>query len=170
MKARLTSVAVEAIEPGPRDVFVWDYRNPGLRAEVTPRGARVYLLQYSRCNKARRVTIGRHGDGGLTTDQARREAEILRRLIRNGGDPAGANRRLPGDRHAAPGPDASPLDPIIEALRCVSERVLLLQRDYVMANGGCAGARRREVNEFPGRQVDWAIACGLPGRPKAHSV
>ena len=169
MKARLTSVAVEAIEPGPRDVFVWDTEIRGFGLKVTPRGARVYLLQYSRCNKARRVTIGRHGDGGLTTDQARREAEILRSLIRNGGDPAGVNRRQPGDGPAAPGPDASPLDPIIEALRCVSEKVLLLRRDYAMANGAARAPSVARPTSFP-VQVDWAIACGLPGRPKAHSV
>jgi hypothetical protein len=55
---------------------------------VTPAGARVYILPYSRRDRTRRVTIGKRADGGLTADQARREAEILRGIIRDGGDPA----------------------------------------------------------------------------------
>jgi integrase len=87
-KIKLTKRSVEAIEPGPRDLLAWDSEIPGFGVKVTPRGARVYVLQYSRLNRSRRVTIGRHGDGGLTADQARREAEVLRGVVRNGGDPA----------------------------------------------------------------------------------
>jgi len=106
MKVRLTKRSVEAIEPGTRDVLVWDADIPGFGVKVTPRkpketpqgskaigGARVYILQYSRRNRTRRVTIGRHGDGGLTADLARREAEILRGIIRDGGDPAAERAR-----------------------------------------------------------------------------
>ena len=39
------------------------------------------------------MTIGRHGDGGLTAELARREAEILRGVIRDGGDPAAERAR-----------------------------------------------------------------------------
>jgi integrase len=51
-------------------------------------GARIYILQYSRRNRDRRITIGRHGDGGFTAEQARGKAESLRGIIRDGGDPA----------------------------------------------------------------------------------
>ncbi len=106
MKIKLTKRSVEAIEPGERDVYVWDSEIAGFGVKVTPRrettaprgprvtgGARVYLLQYSRRDRTRRVTIGRHGDGGLTADQARREVEVLRGIIRNGGDPAAERAR-----------------------------------------------------------------------------
>ena len=106
MKMKLTKRSVEAIEIGLRDLVVWDTEIPGFGVKVTARkakrtprgervtgGSRIYVLQYSRRNKDRRVTIGRHGDGGLTADQARREAEILRGIIRNGGDPAADRAR-----------------------------------------------------------------------------
>lgn len=88
MKVKLTKRSVEAIRPAERDVLVWDSDIPGFEVKVTPKGVRVYVLQYSRRDRTKRVTIGRHGDGGLTADQARREAEILRGVIRDGGDPA----------------------------------------------------------------------------------
>jgi hypothetical protein len=92
-KIRLTKRSVEAVEPAARDLLFWDADIPGFGCKITPRGARVYLLQYSRRNATKRVTIGRHGDGGLTADQARREAEVLRGVIRNGGDPAAERAR-----------------------------------------------------------------------------
>ena len=105
-KIRLTKRSVEAIKPAARDMVVWDTDIPGFGVKVTPRkikmtpqgervtgGARVYILQYSRRNKDRRVTIGRHGDGGFTAEQARGEAEILRGIIRHGGDPAADRAR-----------------------------------------------------------------------------
>lgn len=93
MKKRLTKRSVEAIKTAGRDVLVWDTEIPGFGVKVTPRGARVYVLQYSRRDRTKRVTIGRHGDGGLTAEQARREAEILRGIIRDGGDPAEERER-----------------------------------------------------------------------------
>jgi integrase len=92
-KVRLTKSRVEAIEPTERDRLVWDAEIPGFGVKITPKGARIYVLQYSRRNRSRRVTIGRHGVGGLTADQARKEAEILRGTLRAGGDPAGDRAR-----------------------------------------------------------------------------
>lgn len=86
MKTKLTQRAIEAIEPAARDVLVWDAELASFGAKVTPRGARIYVLQYSRGNRTRRCTIGRHGD--ITADEARREAHALRGIIAKGGDPA----------------------------------------------------------------------------------
>ena len=77
--------------PGPRDVFVWDREVRGFAVKVTPKGARVYVLQYSRNNRDRRVTIGRHGD--VTAEEARTAALSLRGLIARGGDPAAERDR-----------------------------------------------------------------------------
>ena len=106
MKAKLTKRSVEAIEPGERDVIVWDTDIPGFGVKVTPRtqkltpqgpratgGARIYVLQYSRRDRDRRLTLGRHGDGGFTAEQARAKAEKLRGIIRSGGDPAAERDR-----------------------------------------------------------------------------
>lgn len=91
MRAKLTKRLVEAVEPTQRDQFVWDTELPGFGAKVTPKGRRTYLLQYSRRNRSRRLTIGRHGID-LTLDQARREAHRLRSEIALGGDPAEKQR------------------------------------------------------------------------------
>src|SRR5260370_41797021 len=85
MKAKLTKRTVEAISPAGGDALTWDSEIPGFGVKVTPRGARIYLLQYSRGNRTRRCTIGRHGD--VTAEQARREARGLRGLTGMGGDP-----------------------------------------------------------------------------------
>ena len=55
--------------------------------KVTPKGVRVYVLQYSFGGRSRRVTIGRHGE--LTVEEARRKALGLRAAVANGADPAG---------------------------------------------------------------------------------
>lgn len=91
MRAKLTKRLVEAVEPTQRDQFVWDTELPGFGAKVTPKGRRTYLLQYSRRNRTRRLTIGRHGID-LTLDQARREAHRLRSEVALGGDPAEKRR------------------------------------------------------------------------------
>jgi len=87
MRRKLTKRTIEAVAPGARDLFVWDTELPGFGVKVTPHGARIYVLQYSRAGRDRRVTIGRHGVD-VTADEARGEAEILRGLIRTGHDPA----------------------------------------------------------------------------------
>lgn len=90
---RLTKRTAEAIEPAARDVLAWDAEVPGFRVKVTPKGAGTHILQYSRRDRSRRLTIGRHGD--LMADQARKRAEALCGVIAAGGDPAAerAHRR-----------------------------------------------------------------------------
>lgn len=90
-KIRLTKRSVESIEKGASDVLVWDAEVSGFGVKVTPRGARTYILQYSRRDRTRRCTIGRHGD--LTADEARKEAVVLRGIIAGGGDPAAERTR-----------------------------------------------------------------------------
>src|SRR4029077_5210290 len=90
-QTRLSKRSVEAITPGARDVFLWDSEVRGFGVKVTPKGARIYVLQYSRRNRDRRVTIGRHGD--LTAEEARTKAIRLRGIIADGGDPAGDRDR-----------------------------------------------------------------------------
>lgn len=88
MKAKITKRQLEAVAPGVRDVFVWDTEIRGFGCKITPKGARVFVLQYwaKAAGRARRVTLGRLGD--LTADEARTEARRLRGRIAGGGDPA----------------------------------------------------------------------------------
>lgn len=91
MSQRLTKTAVEAIAPGPRDVFMWDAAVAGFGVKVTPKGRRVYIVQYKdRARVTKRVTLGVHGD--LTVDEARRRAVAIRGAVAGGADPAKEKR------------------------------------------------------------------------------
>lgn len=87
MKPKITKRSVESIKPAERDVFLWDTELTGFGCKATPKGSRVYLLQYWRHGRARRYTIGRHGQG-MTAEQARHEALRLKAAVAKGADPA----------------------------------------------------------------------------------
>ncbi len=87
MKAKITKRTVECIAPGDRDLFLWDTELRGFGCKVTPKGARIYVLQYWNGGRSRRYTIGRHGEG-LTADEARRAAGRLKGQVAHGDDPA----------------------------------------------------------------------------------
>ena len=87
MKIKLTKRSVEAAKPAVRDLFLWDTEVSGFGCKVTPRGRRVFVLQYWASGRARRVTLGRYGRD-LTADQARTKARRLRGQVADGGDPA----------------------------------------------------------------------------------
>jgi hypothetical protein len=69
-------------------VFLWDTELPGFGCKITPKGRRIYVLQYSQAGRDRRITIGRHGID-LTAEQARGKAVRLRGLIAIGETPTG---------------------------------------------------------------------------------
>ena len=81
MRCKLTKRSVDALKSDVRDQFIWDTEIPGFGCKVTPKGARIYILQYGRRGRDFRVTIGRHGSG-VTTEQARLEAVRLRGIAR----------------------------------------------------------------------------------------
>src|SRR5262245_10967618 len=99
MLNRITKRAVDALRPSGADQFLWDSDLKGFGLKVTPRGNKVYILQYrkgGRGSPTKRVTLGRHG--ALTPEQARKEAARLLGVVAHGGDPAAAR----ADEKAAP--------------------------------------------------------------------
>ena len=90
MKARLTKRVVEGIEPGESDRYCWDTELIGFTCKVTPKGRRVYLVQYKVHGRTRRYTIGSHGK--WTCDMARKEAVKVLALLAEGKDPAEMKR------------------------------------------------------------------------------
>jgi integrase len=91
---------IEAAKPcAGRDVYTWDNGLRGFGLRVTPRGVKSYVLQY-RVNggPARRTTIGIHGSP-WTTQTARREAERLLMLVRQGVDPVEQAREAKRQSH-----------------------------------------------------------------------
>jgi integrase len=87
MRGKLTKRSVEALKSDVRDQFIWDTEIPGFGCKVTPKGARIYVLQYGRRGRDYRVTIGRHGSD-VTAEQARLAAYRLRGIIATGENPA----------------------------------------------------------------------------------
>ncbi|GFZ89697.1 tyrosine-type recombinase/integrase [Sphingobium fuliginis] len=84
----INKATVDATHPGATDKMLWDDKIKGYGLKVTPAGAKIYLFQYrigGRGAKTRRYTIGKHG--ALTPEKARREADRLHILIRQGIDP-----------------------------------------------------------------------------------
>jgi integrase len=81
---RLTSASVEAMRPGE---VAWDrdVRGFGVRCRARDR---VYLVKTRIAGRQRVLTIGRHGRGAWGAESARREAQRLLGLIRDGKDPA----------------------------------------------------------------------------------
>jgi integrase len=85
---KLTKRIVDACHPLPKDRLIFDSEVRGFGLKVTPKGRKVFFLQYrmgGRASVTRRYTIGEHGE--LTPDQARAEAIRLRGRIRTGIDP-----------------------------------------------------------------------------------
>lgn len=92
--ARITKRAVDALGPGAREVFLWDDELKGFGLRVTLQGSKSYVLQYrmgGREAPTRRYTIGGHGSP-WTPEKARREAERLMMLVRQGVDPVQADQ------------------------------------------------------------------------------
>jgi hypothetical protein len=91
----ITLRTIEAAKPSASgDVYTWDTSLRGFGLRVTPRGVKSYVLQYRvEGGPARRKTIGIHGSP-WTTQTARREAERLLMLVRQGIDPVEQQREL----------------------------------------------------------------------------
>lgn len=99
---RITADTVNALLPGAKDYFLWDDKLPGFGIKVTPAGGKVYLLQYrigGRGFKTKRYTIGK--EGALRPTAARKEAERLYGLVKQGKDIADEKRKAAEDRRAA---------------------------------------------------------------------
>ncbi|HZG10153.1 MAG TPA: tyrosine-type recombinase/integrase [Allosphingosinicella sp.] len=86
----MTKRVVDALQSAAKDQFLWDDELRGFGLKVTPAGGKVYLIQYrlgGRGVRTQRYTIGAHGNP-WTPLSARREAERLLILVKQGVDPA----------------------------------------------------------------------------------
>lgn len=87
---RITKSVVDRLRAQPKDYFVRDAALKGFALKVTPKGAKVYVVEYrmpgGRAAKKGRYTIGRHGSP-WTPDSAREHAKDLLEGVRKGVDP-----------------------------------------------------------------------------------
>ncbi len=86
MKDKITKQTVESLKPVAKDRFLWDSELPMFGCKITPKGRRVYLLQYRIKRRSRRFTIGTHGV--LSAGEARHIARNLLHEVVLGHDPA----------------------------------------------------------------------------------
>lgn len=135
MKRRITHENVEAVRPGATDLFLWDTEIRGFGCKVTPRGRRVYVLQWSRAGKIRRATIGPHPD--VKAAAARAMAVVMRGAIAAGKDPETVrHRRGPAaDTLRAIGADYIARHAKEHAPRSWRETERILERDLCPALG-----------------------------------
>ncbi|HZF95692.1 MAG TPA: integrase arm-type DNA-binding domain-containing protein [Allosphingosinicella sp.] len=87
---KLTKRTVDAAGTAAAPLYVWDKELSGFGLRVAPSGAKSFVFQYrmgGREAKARRFTIGRYGSP-WTPEGARKEAERLLIMVRQGIDPA----------------------------------------------------------------------------------
>ena len=91
-KAKITKRAVDAMQAGQRDSFLWDTDLTGFGLKVSPAGGKSYIFQYrlarpgeAKSTAPRRYTIGRHG--ALAPHQARELAYKLAAVVATGTDP-----------------------------------------------------------------------------------
>ncbi len=87
MQVKITKRSIDAAKAGDRDTFLWDNEIKGFGLKVTPKGKKVYLLQYRLHGALRRFTIGTHGSP-WTPDKARDEALRLMGQVKAGKDPS----------------------------------------------------------------------------------
>jgi integrase len=92
--ARITKRAVDALPASSKETFLWDDELRGFGLRVSAKGAKSYVLQYrmgGREAPTRRYTIGGHGSP-WTPEKARKEAERLMIMVRQGTDPVQADQ------------------------------------------------------------------------------
>lgn len=91
-RGRITKRAVDGLKcPAGRDRdFLWDDALAGFGLAAFPTGRKVYVAQYRKDGRSRRVAIGEHGR--LTPDEARSQAKTILGAVEKGADPIAERR------------------------------------------------------------------------------
>src|SRR6266496_715601 len=84
------SVDAHRCKSGKDRSFLWDDALAGFGVAAFPSGKKVYVAQYRKDGRSRRIRIGEHGR--LTPDEARSEAKKLLGAVEKGADPIAQRR------------------------------------------------------------------------------
>lgn len=88
MTTKITKRAVDTVEPSDKDAFLWDAELKGFGLKTTPKGRKVYIVQYRLPGQpTKRFTIGQHGSPWTPTT-ARQEATRVLGVAAAGNDPS----------------------------------------------------------------------------------
>lgn len=80
----LSDYFVDRLKPGATDLKVWDADIPGFGFRITPKGFKSWIVQFTRDKKKVTATLGTREE--MNTTQARKEADRLRKLHKEGID------------------------------------------------------------------------------------
>ena len=91
-QGRISKQTVDKLEcPAGKDRhFLWDEDLAGFGVGAFPTGKKVYVAQYRKDGRSRRVTLGEHGR--LTPTEARSQAKVILGAVETGADPAAERR------------------------------------------------------------------------------
>lgn len=91
---KLTAKAVQSAKADPsKRVELWDALCPGLCLRITQQGAKSWVVRYRTIDgRQPRMSLGPAGSGEGDLQKARDKATEIRRIARDGGDPAAAKR------------------------------------------------------------------------------
>lgn len=87
MSGKITKRSIDAAKASDKDQFLWDSELKGFGLKVTPKGKKVFVLQYRFQGVLRRYTVGTYGSP-WTPEKARIEALRLLGMVKDGTDPA----------------------------------------------------------------------------------
>ena len=92
-KGRISKQTVDDLNcaNGKDRVFLWDDKLAGFGAAAFASGKKIYVAQFRKDGRSRRVTIGDHGR--LTAEQARSQAKVLLGQVEQGADPIEERRK-----------------------------------------------------------------------------
>ncbi|MEO5338470.1 MAG: tyrosine-type recombinase/integrase [Magnetospirillum sp. WYHS-4] len=160
---KLSKRAIDDLEPGERDAFFWDEDLAGFGVKVTPKGRKVFLVQYrpgGRGTPTRKVFLGPHGP--VTLHNARNEARRILGLRAEGRDVAlerqTAKVRAISDRFGDIAADF--LEKHAAQNRTVEETKRILQQDVLPKWGkrSIHGIGKRDVIDL----LDQVVSRGSP--------
>jgi integrase len=92
-RKRLTKAMLEKIQPGEKDIFVWDSEVVGFGCKITTHGARTYFVFYRTFSgQQRRIKVGTVS--AISTDDARKLARKWLTEAAEGKDPGGRRKAM----------------------------------------------------------------------------
>ncbi|MHA1538882.1 MAG: tyrosine-type recombinase/integrase [Alphaproteobacteria bacterium] len=87
MSNKILKKTIDALKPKEKEYTIWDNELKGFGCKITPKGKKVFLLQYRFEGRVRKYTIGTYGSP-WTPEQAREEAKSILGDVAKGTDPA----------------------------------------------------------------------------------
>jgi integrase len=83
---KITKRSIDALKAQDTETFLWDSELRGFGVRVSPRGKKIFVVQYRSGGRTRRMKLGNYGS--ITPDEARASAKRNLGDVANGNDPS----------------------------------------------------------------------------------